>query len=148
MADEIFKIAIREIPNYSGKEMPLNDYIDKINDFIALLTEADHITNFTKLVMIKMSDKPREAVKTITIPATGITWQLIKQALTAYLVKPVSTESAHGRLTRLKQSDTETVEQFGERFKKQLNVLNNSYSTDLAAAVKTELMSQNNKIAK
>lgn len=74
----------------------------------------------------------------------------MKTPIRVELIQPISTESAHDQLARLRQNKEETIEAFGDRDKKHLTILNNFYScsTNIAAETMAVLREQTAKLTK
>lgn len=141
--NSMFPFLLAEVPNFSGKEMPLAQYIERIDEMLSMITDPDETIKFVKWIRVKLIGRAKGAVSA----ADATTWQAIKDALSAEMTQPVSTQSCLKQLSMLRQNEGETIESFGERVKQQLSVLNNSYGSTISAVALTHIRTENAKIA-
>lgn len=143
MTDSMLPLLVTEVPSFSGKEMPLNQFTEKIDEMFTLLDEQTDKNKLVKWIRVKLTGRAKEVVTA----TNANTWDQIKTALRSEMLQPISTQSASKQLSRLRQNENESIEAFGERVKKLLSLLNNSYAPTISAAALIEIRTENAKMA-
>lgn len=116
---------LRGISYFRGDEKDLETFIDNADLYFAIVAESQKQT----LLRIIKARITGEALNKIGNLASYESWEDLKQALKTKIKTIISFEAAQEEITNVKQKNTETIQEYGNRVKKLLQNLNNANLT-------------------